>query len=58
MLEIQSERLPEPVPPSFAPGHGFGDASDYMMRRRWDYFVQHLLGATPPLNYEIGKASL
>jgi dipeptidyl-peptidase-4 len=39
-------------------GHGFGDASNYMMRRRWDYFVQHLLGATPPLNYEIGKASL
>jgi dipeptidyl aminopeptidase/acylaminoacyl peptidase len=29
-------------------GHGFGGDSNYMMRRRWDYFVQHLLGATPP----------
>jgi dipeptidyl-peptidase-4 len=28
-------------------GHGFGN-EPYMMRRRWDYFVQHLLGATPP----------
>ncbi|MGE0443354.1 MAG: DPP IV N-terminal domain-containing protein, partial [Gemmatimonadales bacterium] len=25
----------------------------YVIRRRWDYFVQHLLGATPPDNYEI-----
>ena len=58
VLEIQSERLPEPVPPSFAPRHGVGDASNYMMRWRWDYFVQHLLGATPPPSYEIGKASL
>ena len=32
--------------------HGFGN-EPYMMRRRWDYFVQHLLGATPP-RYEIG----
>jgi dipeptidyl-peptidase 4 len=29
-------------------GHGFGGDSNYMMRRRWDYFVQHLLGATTP----------
>ncbi len=34
--------------------HGFGAASNYMMRRRWDYFVQHLLGATPPKEYSIG----
>lgn len=34
--------------------HGYGEDSNYMMRRRWDYFVQHLLGATPPLNYKIG----
>ena len=33
--------------------HGFGAASNYMMRRRWDYFVTHLLGATPPKDYEI-----
>ncbi|MEN8164456.1 MAG: DPP IV N-terminal domain-containing protein [Acidobacteriota bacterium] len=25
----------------------------YVMRRIWDYFVKHLLGATPPDNYEI-----
>ena len=33
-------------------GHGFGAASNYMMRRRWDYFVKHLLGAEPPKEYE------
>jgi hypothetical protein len=25
-----------------------------MMRRRWDYFVRHLLGGQPPKEYEIG----
>ena len=34
--------------------HGFGN-EPYMMRRRWDYFVRHLLGAEPPEGYEIGK---
>lgn len=34
--------------------HGFGPASNYMMRRRWDYFVRHLLDAEPPETYEIG----
>jgi dipeptidyl aminopeptidase/acylaminoacyl peptidase len=33
-------------------GHGFGAANNYMMRRRWDYFVKHLLGAEPPKEYE------
>ena len=28
-------------------GHGFGN-EPYMVRRRWDYFVRHLLGAEPP----------
>jgi dipeptidyl aminopeptidase/acylaminoacyl peptidase len=32
--------------------HGFG-SEPYMVRRRWDYFVRHLLGATPPAGYEI-----
>jgi len=32
-------------------GHGFG-SEPYMMRRRWDYFVTHLLGAQPPKEYE------
>ncbi len=36
-------------------GHGFGAFSRYMMRRRWDYFVRHLLGAEPPREYEIGR---
>ncbi len=34
-------------------GHGLG-GEQYMMRRRWDYFVKHLLGADPPSEYEIG----
>ena len=34
--------------------HGFGN-EPYMMRRRWDYFVRHLLGAEPPEGYEIGR---
>ena len=34
--------------------HGYGSASNYMMRRRWDYFVTHLLGAKPPREYQIG----
>lgn len=33
--------------------HGYGSASFYMMRRRWDYFVKNLLGATPPKEYVI-----
>ncbi len=33
--------------------HGYGNASLYMMRRRWDYFVKYLLGAEPPKEYEI-----
>ena len=32
-------------------GHGFGN-EPYMLRRRWDYFVKHLLGVEPPL-YEV-----
>ncbi len=34
-------------------GHGFGAASNYVMRRRWDYFVRHLLDAEPPRDYSI-----
>lgn len=33
--------------------HGYGAASFYMMRRRWDYFVRNLLGAEPPKEYEL-----
>ncbi len=31
-------------------GHGFGN-EPYMLSKRWDYFVQHLMGATPPKEY-------
>ena len=34
--------------------HGYGDATNYMMRRRWDYFVRYLMGATPPHEYLMG----
>ena len=30
--------------------HGFGN-EPYMLRRRWDYFVRHLLGAEPPREF-------
>ncbi|MDQ3056554.1 MAG: S9 family peptidase, partial [Pseudomonadota bacterium] len=33
--------------------HGFGADSPYVTRRRWDYFVEHLLGATPPQQYQM-----
>jgi dipeptidyl-peptidase-4 len=33
-------------------GHGFGN-EPYMVRRRWDYFVKHLMGSEPPMNYEM-----
>ena len=33
--------------------HGYGPYSAYMMRRRWDYFVHHLLGAEPPKDYKM-----
>ncbi|MFN2566747.1 MAG: DPP IV N-terminal domain-containing protein [Gemmatimonadaceae bacterium] len=35
--------------------HGYGEDNNYMMRRRWDYFVRHLLGAEPPKEYQIGR---
>jgi dipeptidyl-peptidase-4 len=33
--------------------HGFGVDGPYVMRRRWDYFVRHLLGAEPPREYQM-----
>jgi dipeptidyl-peptidase-4 len=35
--------------------HGFGRDAPYIMRRRWDYFVQHLQGNIPPKEYQIGR---
>ncbi|MDT8342638.1 MAG: DPP IV N-terminal domain-containing protein, partial [Longimicrobiales bacterium] len=34
--------------------HGFA-MEPYMMRRRWDYFVKHLMGAEPPREFEFGR---
>ena len=33
--------------------HGYGPYGPYMMRRRWDYFVKNLLGAEPPVDYQL-----
>ena len=33
--------------------HGYGRDGTYIMRRRWDYFVRHLLNAFPPKEYQI-----
>jgi len=35
-------------------GHGFA-REPYMMRKRWDYFVKHLMGATPPKEFTFLK---
>jgi len=35
-------------------GHGFA-REPYMMRKRWDYFVEHLMGATPPKEFTFLK---
>jgi dipeptidyl aminopeptidase/acylaminoacyl peptidase len=34
--------------------HGYGSDSNYMTRRRWDYFVKNLLGVDPPKEYLLG----
>ena len=33
--------------------HGFGDQNNYFTRRKWDYFVEHLLGLTPPDEFNL-----
>ncbi|MGY6648078.1 DPP IV N-terminal domain-containing protein [Wenyingzhuangia sp. IMCC45574] len=33
--------------------HGYGGDTLYIMRKRWDYFVKHLMRATPPKEYKI-----
>jgi dipeptidyl-peptidase-4 len=37
--------------------HGYGADGPYMMRRRWDYFVKHLLGVEPPKEYKMQPAA-
>ncbi len=36
--------------------HGYGSASAYMMRRRWDFFVKWLMGVEPPKEYQMQPA--
>ena len=38
-------------------GHSI-QSNCYFIRRKWDYFVKHLLGAEPPAQYEIAPAAL
>lgn len=33
--------------------HGYGAASNYVTRRRWDYFVRYLAGGDPPFEYQM-----
>ncbi|MFC4763631.1 S9 family peptidase [Dyella koreensis] len=33
--------------------HGYATAGYYMTRKRWDYFVRNLMGATPPKEYAL-----
>jgi dipeptidyl aminopeptidase/acylaminoacyl peptidase len=33
--------------------HGYGAASNYMMRRRWDFFVKWLMDAEPPKEHDL-----
>ncbi len=35
-----------------------GPHAPYLVRRRWDYFVQHLLGVTPPENFALKEEDL
>lgn len=40
----------------FVPNMYHGESGEhalYLVRRRWDYFVQYLLGVTPPSNFEV-----
>ncbi len=39
----------------FVPNMAHGERNDYLVRRRWDYFVQYLLGVTPPHDFEMKK---
>jgi dipeptidyl aminopeptidase/acylaminoacyl peptidase len=38
------------------PDRAHGLNEPYVIRRRWDYFVRHLLGQDPPANYRIRAA--
>ena len=33
--------------------HVFSGVETYFSRKKWDYFITHLKGGTPPKNYQI-----
>jgi len=35
--------------------HGYGKDTPYVMRRRWDWFVQYLAGNTPPREFKMPR---
>jgi dipeptidyl aminopeptidase/acylaminoacyl peptidase len=37
--------------------HGYAEMSQYITRRRWDYFVTWLAGGVPPENYQMKSAA-
>jgi hypothetical protein len=48
-------RAPAPGEVKCHAGADHAAAHDHhFVRRRWDYFVRHLLGVEPPRNYRIG----
>ena len=49
--ELDSETIEDSI--RHITHHGYGQASLYMMRKRWDYFVRYLMGAEPPKEYEL-----
>jgi dipeptidyl aminopeptidase/acylaminoacyl peptidase len=37
------------------PDRAHGLNQPYVIRRRWDYFVEHLMGVEPPVNFQISS---
>lgn len=35
--------------------HGYGDMTNYMTRKRWDYFVTHLRNEVPPKEFDLAN---
>jgi dipeptidyl aminopeptidase/acylaminoacyl peptidase len=35
--------------------HGYAEDAQYIMRRRWDYFVKYLAGGTPPHEFKMSS---
>ena len=35
--------------------HGYGDMTNYMTRKRWDYFITHLRNETPPKEFDLAN---